>query len=88
MFRELVQKIREENWVNKVKPEWTPPEGTFAKETPAEKTAEIVCKGHKGDLKAAVASVNFYFNRKKDEPGDEKRRKEIINILHKICKEG
>ena len=84
----IKKKITEEKWVDDVKTKWTPPEGTFAKETPSEKTAEIVCKGHKGDLKKAVDSVNFFFNRcgEKCAGWGEKKRKEIIDILNKKCK--
>jgi len=87
MIREILQKIQEEQWVNNVKPKWTPPEGTFAKDMPAQKTAEIVCKASK-DLKQAVERVNFFYNRCGDKCKDwgEKRRKEIIDILYKICK--
>jgi hypothetical protein len=82
------ESLTEENWVNKVKPKWTPPEGTFAKDTPAEKTAEIVCKASE-DLKQAVERVNFFFNRcgEKCSGWGEQKRKQIIDILHKICKE-
>jgi len=90
MIREIIESVlTEEDWVKNVKTKWTPPAGTFAKETPAEKTAEIVCKGHKGDLKAAVASVNFFFNRCGDKCAGwgDKKREQIIDILHKICEE-
>ena len=79
----LDKKIKETDWTDVVKTKWTPPEGTFSKDTPAEKTADIVCKGHK-NLKSAVSSVNFYFNRLGDS-SQEQRRDKIINILHKIC---
>jgi len=85
MLKEIIEKVLEDKWSQDVKTKWKPPKGTFAKETKPEDTAKTVCKGHK-DLKSASASVDFYFNRKKVEPGDEKRRKEIIDILHKICK--
>ena len=83
-----IEYVTEENWTQNVKPKWHPPKGTFAKDTPASKSAEVVCKGHKGDLKSAVASVNFFFNRCGEKCADwgEKKRKEIIDILHKICK--
>jgi len=86
MLKEIIEKVLEDKWSQNVKTKWKPPKGTFAKETKPVDTAKTVCDGHKGDLKSAVASVDFYFNRKKEEPGDEKRRKEIIDILHKICK--
>lgn len=88
LFREILEKvIKEEKWIDKVKPKWHPPEGTFAEDTPANKTAEIVCKAS-DSLKQAVERVNFFFNRcgKKCEPWGDKKREEIINILHKICK--
>jgi len=78
--------LLEKKWVQSVKPKWHPPEGTFAKDADPKKSAEIICKGHKGDLKKSVASVNFYFNRKKKESGDEARRKAFIDALHKVCK--
>ena len=88
MIREIIEKILEDKWTQKVKTKWHPPKGTFAKETKPEETAKIVCNGHKGDLKSAVAAVNFFFNRCGDKCSGwgEKRRKEIIDILHKICK--
>jgi len=88
LFKEILEKvIKEEKWIDKVKPKWHPPKGTFAEDTPADKAAEIVCKAS-DNLKQAVERVNFFFNRcgKKCEPWGEKKRKEIIDILHKICK--
>jgi len=87
MIKRIIENLLEDNWTKDVETKWTPPEGTFEKETPAKKTAEIVCKGHKGDLKKAVDSVNFYFNRCGDKCSDwgEERRKEIIELLNKMC---
>jgi len=88
MIREILQKLHEEQWLNKVKPKWHPPEGTFSKDADPAKSAKIICQGHKGDYKSAVASVNFFFNRcgEKCKDWGEKKRKEIINALQKICK--
>ena len=90
MLKEIIETIiqEKEKWINKVKPKWHPPKGTFAHDADPTESAKIVCKGHKGDLKSAVASVNFFFNRcgKKCEGWGEKKRKQIIDALHKICK--
>lgn len=92
MIVELVEKVlnEKEMWTQKVKTKWHPPEGTFAKDADPKKSAKIVCDGHKGDLKSAVASVNFFFNRcgKKCAGWGEAKRKAIIAELEKICKSG
>jgi len=81
-------------WIQKVKVKWHPPKGTFAKTTKPSETAKIVCKGHKGDLKKSVASVNYFFNRagickqghKNYDSEWCKNKDKIIEELHKICK--
>jgi len=80
--------LLEKKWVQSVKPKWHPPEGTFAKDADPKKSAEIICKGHKGDLKSAVAAVNFFFNRcgKKCAGWGEQKRQAFIDALHKVCK--
>jgi len=89
MLKEIIKNILENNkWIDNVKPKWNPPEGTFAEDSDPQKSAKIICDGHKGDLKSSVASVNFFFNRCYDKCKNwrEQKRKQIIDILHNICK--
>jgi hypothetical protein len=93
MLKEIIQETIKKGWVNKVKPKWTPPEGTFAKDANPVESAKVICQGHNGDYKKAVASVNFFFNRagicEKGNPKfDEewcKLKEKIITELEKIC---
>ena len=88
MKKSFKEFLKEENWIKNVDTNWNPPKDTFAKEISAKVSAEVVCKGHKGNLKKSIDSVNFFFNRcgEKCKNWGEQRRKEIIDILHKICK--
>jgi len=82
MLKEIIEK--DLGWLKKVKTKWSPPKGTFSDDKSPEETAKIVCKGHNGNLKSAVASVNFYYNRAGK--SNDKKRTKIIDILQKICK--
>jgi len=86
MLLSIIEKIQK-NWFQKVKVKWHPPEGTFAKDADPEKSAKVICKGHKGDYKSSVASVDFFFNRcgEKCKDWGEKKRKQILDKLNKIC---
>ena len=86
MIREIIESVIEDKWTDKVKTKHHI-EGVWGEDVPAEKTAKEVCKVE-GDLKSAVSAVNFYFNRcgEKCKDWGDKKRKEIIDILHKICK--
>jgi hypothetical protein len=86
MLLSIIEKIQK-NWFQKVKVKWHPPEGTFAKDADPEKSAKVICKGHKGDYKSSVASVDFFFNRcgEKCKGWGEKKRKQILDKLNKIC---
>jgi hypothetical protein len=90
MLKEIFKTIIQEKkyWTQKIKTKWHPPAGTFAKDANPKKSAKIICKGHSGDLKSSVASVNFFFNRcgNKCKGWGEKLRKAIITELEKICK--
>jgi len=84
----MLLEIIKENWTQNVHTKWSPPKGTFSKDANPTKSAKAICKGHKGNLKRAIASVNFFFNRCGKNCADwgEKKRQEIIKELEKICK--
>jgi hypothetical protein len=88
MLKEIIESVlNEENWVQNVKTKWKAPEGTFSKDADVKKSAEVICKGHKGDLQKSVDCVNFFFNRCGENCKDwgEAKRKELIAELEKIC---
>jgi len=84
----LLQKLEEENWIDKVKTKWHPPEGLFTKDP--ETIAKTIAKASK-DLKQAVARVNFFYNRygcsgeRRNDPICKKREK-VLKLLHKYFK--
>ena len=94
MIRELIQKIKEEYWTDKVKLKWDPPKGTFTADADPAKSAKIICDGHKGDFKTSVDCVMFFRNRTGmcDEKSSHYNKKwcdtieKIKSELDKICK--
>jgi len=84
----LLYQLDEEQWIDKVKPKWHPPEGLFTKDP--ETIAKTVAKASK-DYKQAVARVNFFYNRygcSGDRKGDEicKKREKVLQLLRKLFK--
>ena len=94
MLKEIIQELIKEGWADKVKVKWHPPEGTFTKDANPSKSAKVICRGHKGDLRKSVSCVNFFFNKNGIcEKGNPKYDSEwchlkdkIIKELEKICK--
>ena len=82
MIKEMLEVLE---GLSDVKTKWTPPEGTFAKDADPKKSAEVICKGHKGDLESAVASVNYFFNRCGDNCKDWNLKDKLLNELRKMC---
>lgn len=95
MLKNILEEILEKKqWVKDVKVKWHPPKGTFAKDADPEKSAEIICKGHDGDLKSSIAALNFFKNREGvcDEKSSHydpewcKKLNQIEKNLEKMCK--
>jgi hypothetical protein len=85
---DLLFQVSEEQWIDKVKVKWHPPEGLFTQSP--EKIADTIAKASK-DYKQAIARVNFFYNRygcsgeRKDDPICKKRGK-VLQLLRKKFK--
>lgn len=82
---DIVEILNEaEKWSGDVKTSWDAPEGLFA-EGSAQKIADEVLKGHKGDVGSAIKSINFYQNRAGVNLSDERKKimQKVIEILQK-----
>jgi len=79
-----ILQLLEDKWSGDVKVKVHPPEGLFAKGS-AEEIANWAWKAHKGDLKSAMASLNFYINRggKKLPPDQEAKIEKAKELLRK-----
>ncbi len=77
--------INEAGWIDKVNNKWDGPDGLY--ELPAAKIAGVLADSH-NDLKSAMASVSFFFNRwGSDAPSSSKKKRiDIEKALQKKFK--
>lgn len=85
LLEQLAGKLDEKK-LSDVKTKKHPPEGLF-KSGSAQKIANWAWSSHDGNLKTAMASLNFYLNRAGDLPAEQKDRvqkaKEILRSKNK-----